>query len=122
MTPLPGEVELDLVRKLGKGPGPFDLADDLKVLVYPFEVEGHLHGTSWSPCQYPSTCSRGERRGVEKERRGPVWAMGPRLERVLRHGAGWEAIRSHLGSYERALGMTWRSCFPLAGIVHRSER
>ncbi len=73
MTPLPGEVELDLVRKLGKGPGPFDLADDLKVLVYPFEVEGHLHGTSWSPCQYPVDLQSG------REKRSRKRATGPRL-------------------------------------------
>jgi thiol-disulfide isomerase/thioredoxin len=30
----------------------------------------------------------------------------PSTREWLRRGAGWEAIRSHLGSYERALGMT----------------
>ncbi len=31
--------------------------------------------------------------------KAPVWATGASpIERVLRRGAGWEAIRSHLGS------------------------
>ena len=53
----------------------------------------------------------------------PVWALGASSnERVLHRGAGWEAIRSHLGSVERALGMTGGAVISLDLSLHRPRR